>query len=963
VDARIGRNIALGMTAILALAALLALLSATGLARTAWAANLDVCSSGCPYTIIQDAINAAANGDTIRVAAGTYTGSMTCDISGLGTYTSTLCITEDITLLGGYNPADFTVRDPDVYRTTVRWEGEPGHIIVILANGTAAVVDGFEITGATGEFGTAIWVRDSAPRISHNSIFDNHSLGWRGAGIFVSGYSNAAVEIESNEILSNTAGVSGGGIFLSNGATAVISDNLIAYNQAITDAGGLHVRGTSVVTVTNNQILSNTALNNGGGGFLAEENSSFLLSDNTFQGNSAGCCGGGMAAWWNTTGTVAENTFKGNIALNWGGGGVYLAGGPFDLVNNDIVENHADADLGGGVAVAGEDGHATLVGNLVMSNTASAGGGGISIDYGPKVVLQSNRILSNVSHDWLGSGLRIVTANVLVDRNLIAYNMNDVYDWGNGAIGIDMDDSLTPVTITNNVIVDNVDKGVAVYGTPSSLTIVNNTIANNRNEGVMVWESVLVEMVRNNIVASNDWCGLAVATGSQIQTVDYNDVWNNGESGEEDYCDYGGGAPVPGPGSISADPQFVDAAAGDYHLAWGSPAMNAGTNAGAPAYDKDGVPRPQLSRVDMGAYEQVGFEIFLPMVLRNAGQPVPREWAIEAVDPNGDGIPSMVLGQDQHPHMAYSCSGGPGPLCYAVKSGTQWTIEWVDADSGEVSLALDAADHPHISSGNGDLSYSYFDGSSWTVQTVEPFVGSGMGRNSALALDGSGRPHIVYYGLWTSGPTDLWHAFYDGNQWVKEVVASDAWGDGRGFSSGLLADSSGDLHAIYTSGASGPYDVSYAHYNGSTWSTQVIASGSAGSIAMASDGSLHASFVSGNHVRHAKLVGSNWVIQDVAPWGTPYASASPQGWVLDGATSIQLDSQDRPHIAFYNQLDWYSGQLCYARWDGSQWQLEVVDTQGQPGFGDLSLALDSSDKAHIAYFDIANSELRYAYLE
>ncbi|MGD8397356.1 MAG: choice-of-anchor Q domain-containing protein, partial [Anaerolineae bacterium] len=79
------------------------------------------------------------------------------------------------------------------------------------------------------------------------------------------------------------------------------------------------------------------------------------------------------------------------------------------------------------------------------------------------------------------------------------------------------------------------------------------------------------------------------------------------------------------PGSISADPQFVDAAAGDYHLAWGSTAINAGTNAGAPAYDKDGVPRPQMGQVDMGAYEQIGFGAFLPTVLRNAGQPASHE--------------------------------------------------------------------------------------------------------------------------------------------------------------------------------------------------------------------------------------------------------------------------------------------------------------------------------------------------
>jgi hypothetical protein len=287
----------------------------------------------------------------------------------------------------------------------------------------------------------------------------------------------------------------------------------------------------------------------------------------------------------------------------------------------------------------------------------------------------------------------------------------------------------------------------------------------------------------------------------------------------------------------------------------------------------------------------------------------------------------------------------------------------VGAASGEVSIALDVADHPHISSGNGSLSYSHFDGSDWTVETIEAYVGDGMGRNSALALDDNGHPHITYYGPQPAGATDFRHAFYDGNQWVKEPVASDAWGNGRGVSSGLLAVPSGELHAVYTSGALGPYDVSYAHFDGNAWGTQVIAPGSAGSIAQAADGSLHVSFVSGAHVRHAKLVGSEWVIQDVADFGTPYSSMSPLGFVLDGATSIQMDSQNRPHIAFYNQLDWDSGQLCYARFDGSQWVVEVVDTQGAPGFGKLSLVLDPSDKAQIAYYDLVNGQVRYARLK
>src|SRR5262245_57862052 len=47
--------------------------------RAASAATLEVCPSGCAFATIRAALSAAANGDTIAIAAGSYTGGFRLD--------------------------------------------------------------------------------------------------------------------------------------------------------------------------------------------------------------------------------------------------------------------------------------------------------------------------------------------------------------------------------------------------------------------------------------------------------------------------------------------------------------------------------------------------------------------------------------------------------------------------------------------------------------------------------------------------------------------------------------------------------------------------------------------------------------------------------------------------------------------------------------------------------------------
>lgn len=101
-----------------------------------------------------------------------------------------------------------------------------------------------------------------------------------------------------------------------------------------------------------------------------------------------------------------------------------------------------------------------------------------------------------------------------------------------------------------------------------------------------------------------------------------------------------------------------------------------------------------------------------------------------------------------------------------------------------------------------------------------------------------------------------------------------------------------------------------------------------------------------NHLYHAWYDGHGWQYE--------MADGDPKvGWYA----SLALDSADRPHISYYDSAN---RRLKYARWDGSGWIIEVVDSAGEVGT-DTSLALDAQGLPHISYHDVTNGDLKYAY--
>ncbi len=143
--------------------------------------------------------------------------------------------------------------------------------------------------------------------------------------------------------------------------------------------------------------------------------------------------------------------------------------------------------------------------------------------------------------------------------------------------------SASSVLIANNVIAGNHGGESVIAGVPQ--LVANNTIVDNQGTAVDVGSCA----VYNNILAFN---GSSIRGGA--------DIANNCVYGNADEA----GA-VHGRDCVLEEPMLADRAAGDYHLAAGSPCINAGDShyQGLPATDAEGRPRLLCGAVDIGVYE------------------------------------------------------------------------------------------------------------------------------------------------------------------------------------------------------------------------------------------------------------------------------------------------------------------------------------------------------------------------
>ncbi|MEW6102313.1 MAG: right-handed parallel beta-helix repeat-containing protein [bacterium] len=424
------------------------------------------------------------------------------------------------------------------------------------------------------------------------------------------------------------------GVYVYNKSPALMADNSTITVVGIANANAITFEGTQTRGIISGFRITGATQ---GRGIFCKNSAAPNIAGNTITGNLYGifCSFATPTITGNTItansqqgiycsssgGTITNNTISGNISQ-----GIYCSFSSPIITNNTITTNH-------GIFCSSSS-------PIITNNTISAGNN----YYGIYCSSSSPQIISNTI-SGCNNGIRYENySSGTITNNTISGNSWGIYCYysspniinntisGNSQHGIYCDSSpnITNNTIsknsncgiycanfssqiTNNTISENGQHGIHIdrYSSPN---ITNNTVSKNKRHGIYCsYWSGYHPNIYNNIITENgttiaNYWGIYKESYSGNPVINYNDVWNNGLTGTQNYSS----GCSAGLNDISSDPLFTSPS--DFHLKSTSPCIDKGSNTYVPAWlttDKDGNRRIVNNIVDMGAYEYQGV---LPVV-------------------------------------------------------------------------------------------------------------------------------------------------------------------------------------------------------------------------------------------------------------------------------------------------------------------------------------------------------------
>jgi hypothetical protein len=422
--------------------------------------------SGSQFTTIQDAVDAAKDGDTVLVDAGVYSGKGNRDITFKGKSRLTLrsllgrdtCII-DLERRSGHRAFLFKYDEtPDAVRIvgfTIRnGRDEDGAAIKCVGStsalkGSPTIEDCVLLDCSAQNRGGAIYCNNKSVPTIRNCTFVGNRSGGDGGALAVEGSAKVIAgsvfdtfpdavprpRIERCRFERNEADRDGGALWVSNHAQPDLAECQVERNVAGRHGGGMAYDDHAFGNVVESSIVGNTA-NRDGGGVWLNDGSVPRFSRCSLRDNAANRNGGGASI---------NNPVVGTRELNHPDEFTGLAIFAYCL----IAMNRADGGTGGGVqcdAVRATPQKGMVVSHCAITGNTAGGGGGLAIRRARMFV--NNAVVNrNQAIGQPGNG-----GGILVQEGTLSARFSTLY--GNTAAGhgdgIDMD--LAVVSLESTIV-------------------------------------------------------------------------------------------------------------------------------------------------------------------------------------------------------------------------------------------------------------------------------------------------------------------------------------------------------------------------------------------------------------------------------------------------------------------------------------------------------------------------------
>jgi hypothetical protein len=514
-----------------------ALLLVVGAGRAA-AATLNVCPSGCPFTQLEPALAAAKDGDTIKIAPGTYAGGVTIDVSvklvGAGAGRTVISGGGPVLTIGTFGAqSEPTVSIDGVTITGGVTRSSPESVPFTGQEGVFAAGGGVEIP-PNADFSGGATVRITNSIITGNRVAPTDTAPFgppcpsgpcpfaQAAGGGIDSWGTLTLEnttVSNNRVgsasgLSTLASDAVGGAIMNWLGPLAISGSIIHGNQAsasgpngrFAEGGAIHTFG-SRLTLSNDSVTDNSAalaaslpnsveqLANGGGIHITSSVSAATIRNTTVSGNSV-----------TMTNTVGDATaFSGGVLVD--------LDVDFKMSNSVVADNSvSSATLAGSSGDAeGDSGAGELLGTITNTRftgntvTVSSAAGdatafaGAFIDFGSitNSVVGDNHVHASSPGGsvFAGGGALVVDEPGLMLRNTtVSGNTVDASGGSGTAQGGGILDASVPngppggpLVLVNSSVTGNVLSGTAgitlqgggLYVRNQPLTLTHSVIADN----------------------------------------------------------------------------------------------------------------------------------------------------------------------------------------------------------------------------------------------------------------------------------------------------------------------------------------------------------------------------------------------------------------------------------------------------------------------------------------------------